>query len=292
MIRDFIAKEVVPVYPEWEKAGPRPREFYHRLGELGLFGIEVPEEYGGAGEANGFKYQAVTTEELMRAGVELRRLRRCTPAWCCRTCWSSPTRSRSRAGCRTSSPATMMTAIAMTEPGTGSRPGRHQDHREAVRGRHALRAQRRQDVHHRRRAGRPGAGGRPHRAVDAGGPPRRPVDPVRGHQVPGLRGRPQAGQDRPEDLRHRRAGVHRREGAGRGPARRGGQGVLLPDAQPGPRSAWRSRSAVRRGRRAASAVRAGLRQGAHGLRQAGRLVPEHQVRARRLRRRGRGRRRR
>lgn len=49
MLRDFIAKEVVPVYPEWEKAGHPPREFYHRLGELGVFGIEVPEEYGGAG---------------------------------------------------------------------------------------------------------------------------------------------------------------------------------------------------------------------------------------------------
>ena len=61
MIREFIAEEVLPVYPEWEKQGHAPREFYYKLGELGLFGIEVPEEYGGAGEANGFKYQAVTT---------------------------------------------------------------------------------------------------------------------------------------------------------------------------------------------------------------------------------------
>ncbi|MCC9307608.1 acyl-CoA dehydrogenase family protein [Kitasatospora sp. RB6PN24] len=67
-IRDFITKEVVPVYETWEKDGHPPRSFYNKLGELGVFGIEVPEEYGGAGET-GFKYQAVLMEETARAGV-------------------------------------------------------------------------------------------------------------------------------------------------------------------------------------------------------------------------------
>ena len=48
-LRDFIQTEVVPVYPEWYEAGVVPREFDHKLAGLGLFGIEVPEEYGGAG---------------------------------------------------------------------------------------------------------------------------------------------------------------------------------------------------------------------------------------------------
>ncbi|WP_329565265.1 acyl-CoA dehydrogenase family protein [Kitasatospora sp. NBC_01266] len=67
-IRDFITKEVVPVYESWETEGHPPRSFYNKLGELGIFGIEVPEEFGGAGET-GFKYQAVITEEVARAGV-------------------------------------------------------------------------------------------------------------------------------------------------------------------------------------------------------------------------------
>ncbi|MFD9063340.1 acyl-CoA dehydrogenase family protein [Kitasatospora purpeofusca] len=67
-IRDFIANEVVPVYEEWEAAGHPPRDFYRTLGALGVYGIEVPEEYGGAGES-GFKYQAVVAEETARAGV-------------------------------------------------------------------------------------------------------------------------------------------------------------------------------------------------------------------------------
>jgi alkylation response protein AidB-like acyl-CoA dehydrogenase len=35
-----------------------PREFYYKLAGLGLFGIEVPEEYGGAG-IESFKYNAI-----------------------------------------------------------------------------------------------------------------------------------------------------------------------------------------------------------------------------------------
>jgi acyl-CoA dehydrogenase len=49
-LRAFIEAEVVPVFDEWFDAGQAPREFYYRLGELGVFGIEVPEQYGGAGE--------------------------------------------------------------------------------------------------------------------------------------------------------------------------------------------------------------------------------------------------
>ncbi len=67
-IRDFVSKEVAPVYGSWEAQGHPPRDFYRKLGALGVFGIEVPEEYGGAGES-GYKYQAVVSEECARAGV-------------------------------------------------------------------------------------------------------------------------------------------------------------------------------------------------------------------------------
>src|ERR1700730_3982855 len=73
-LRDFIQTEVVPVYPEWYEAGVVPREFYYKLAELGLFGIEVPEEYGGAG-IKSFKFSAIQTEELARAAVRFGGLR-------------------------------------------------------------------------------------------------------------------------------------------------------------------------------------------------------------------------
>ncbi|NLG55147.1 MAG: acyl-CoA dehydrogenase family protein, partial [Rhodococcus sp.] len=51
-VRDFVAKEVAPVYTEWEAQGHPPRDFYRRLGELGILGIQVPEEFGGGGESS------------------------------------------------------------------------------------------------------------------------------------------------------------------------------------------------------------------------------------------------
>ncbi|MCK7625341.1 acyl-CoA dehydrogenase family protein [Streptomyces sp. RS10V-4] len=67
-IRAFIEAEVVPVHDDWYAAGQVPRDFYYKLGELGVFGIRVPEEYGGAG-VDSHKFEAVMYEETARAGV-------------------------------------------------------------------------------------------------------------------------------------------------------------------------------------------------------------------------------
>ncbi|WJL96768.1 acyl-CoA dehydrogenase family protein [Microbacterium sp. ET2] len=47
LLRSFVDKEIVPVAREWEKAGRYPTEIVDGLKELGLFGMTVPEEYGG-----------------------------------------------------------------------------------------------------------------------------------------------------------------------------------------------------------------------------------------------------
>ncbi|ETK32651.1 acyl-CoA dehydrogenase family protein [Microbispora sp. ATCC PTA-5024] len=46
-LREFVEKEIVPVAAEWERSGRYPAEIVARFAELGLFGIAVPEEYGG-----------------------------------------------------------------------------------------------------------------------------------------------------------------------------------------------------------------------------------------------------
>ncbi|WP_327355891.1 acyl-CoA dehydrogenase family protein [Streptomyces sp. NBC_01304] len=68
MLRAFIEAEVVPHYDEWFEQGIVPREFYYKLAELGLFGINVPEEFGGAG-MDTHKFEAIQYEETARAGV-------------------------------------------------------------------------------------------------------------------------------------------------------------------------------------------------------------------------------
>lgn len=47
--RDFAQKEIAPVAEEFDKSGEFPLETIRKMGEMGFMGIEVPEEYGGAG---------------------------------------------------------------------------------------------------------------------------------------------------------------------------------------------------------------------------------------------------
>jgi alkylation response protein AidB-like acyl-CoA dehydrogenase len=47
LLRTFVDREIVPVAREWEQAGRYPTEIVDGMKEMGLFGITVPEEYGG-----------------------------------------------------------------------------------------------------------------------------------------------------------------------------------------------------------------------------------------------------
>lgn len=48
-VRSFVRKEVRPNARRWDEEGTFPAGTVARLGELGLLGVMVPEEYGGAG---------------------------------------------------------------------------------------------------------------------------------------------------------------------------------------------------------------------------------------------------
>ncbi len=48
-VRRFIAREVIPVASEMEHADTFPDEIVHQMKQLGLFGITIPEAYGGLG---------------------------------------------------------------------------------------------------------------------------------------------------------------------------------------------------------------------------------------------------
>ncbi len=47
--RDFAQKEIVPIAAEFDESGEFPYNTIKKMGELGFMGIEIPEEYGGAG---------------------------------------------------------------------------------------------------------------------------------------------------------------------------------------------------------------------------------------------------
>lgn len=61
MVRDFAEKEIRPKMMEWDESQEFPVEVFKKLGELGLMGVFVPEEYGGSGFGY-FEYITVIEE--------------------------------------------------------------------------------------------------------------------------------------------------------------------------------------------------------------------------------------
>jgi acyl-CoA dehydrogenase len=118
LTRDFVAKEVVPHYAGWERAGQMPREVFQRLGALGLLGMAVPEEFGGAGVSD-YRYNVVLQEEAAHALVTLGTVRTqldvILPYF---LAYADP--ERRRRWLPGLAAGRLLTAIAMTEPGTGS----------------------------------------------------------------------------------------------------------------------------------------------------------------------------
>jgi alkylation response protein AidB-like acyl-CoA dehydrogenase len=47
--RDFAQNEIAPIAAEFDESGEFPSKTIKKMGEMGFMGIEVPEEYGGAG---------------------------------------------------------------------------------------------------------------------------------------------------------------------------------------------------------------------------------------------------
>jgi alkylation response protein AidB-like acyl-CoA dehydrogenase len=61
MIHDFANKEIRPKMMEWDETQQFPVELFHKMGELGLMGVLVPQEYGGSGLSY-FEYVTVISE--------------------------------------------------------------------------------------------------------------------------------------------------------------------------------------------------------------------------------------
>ncbi|MCK5891445.1 MAG: acyl-CoA dehydrogenase family protein [Aeromicrobium sp.] len=47
LLRTFVDKEIVPVAREWEQSGRYPTEIVKGMADMGLFGMTIPEEFGG-----------------------------------------------------------------------------------------------------------------------------------------------------------------------------------------------------------------------------------------------------
>ncbi len=64
VVREFAATAVAPRARDWDASGEFPWDTVRKLGPLGIMGISVPEELGGAGM--GALATAVVVEEIAR----------------------------------------------------------------------------------------------------------------------------------------------------------------------------------------------------------------------------------
>ena len=64
VVREFAREQVAPYAARWDREHYFPVELVPQMGDLGLFGLVVPEEYGGAG--GDFTSLCVAIEELGR----------------------------------------------------------------------------------------------------------------------------------------------------------------------------------------------------------------------------------
>jgi alkylation response protein AidB-like acyl-CoA dehydrogenase len=62
LVREYVAKKVTPFAHEWDKEEKFPWEVWKELGEVGIIGASVPEEYGGSGMD--YIAHAIIAEEL------------------------------------------------------------------------------------------------------------------------------------------------------------------------------------------------------------------------------------
>jgi butyryl-CoA dehydrogenase len=63
-VREFADAEIAPYVAQWDREHHFPVDLVHKMGDLGLFGLIAPEEYGGAG--GDFASLCVAIEELGR----------------------------------------------------------------------------------------------------------------------------------------------------------------------------------------------------------------------------------
>jgi alkylation response protein AidB-like acyl-CoA dehydrogenase len=68
-VRQFVEKEILPVATELEHRDEYPTEIVEGLKELGLFGLMIPEEYGGLGES--LLTYALAVEEIARGWMSV-----------------------------------------------------------------------------------------------------------------------------------------------------------------------------------------------------------------------------
>jgi butyryl-CoA dehydrogenase len=120
-VRQFAAEVVAPRAREIDESGEFPRDFYARAGELGLAGVAVPEEYGGAG-MDSIAY-CVAIEEVSRACASSGVILSVNNSLVCDPLLKYGNQAQKREFLTPLASGQRLGCFALTEPGAGSDAG-------------------------------------------------------------------------------------------------------------------------------------------------------------------------
>ena len=118
MVRAFMEKEVAPHKEEWLENKMVPKSLFEKAAEVGLMGLNVPEEFGGSGPV-GYRYNQIISEETARISGHLGGMRVHSDV-CLPYILAYANDEQKQRWLPQIAEGKGMLSIAMTEPGTGS----------------------------------------------------------------------------------------------------------------------------------------------------------------------------
>ena len=120
-VRDFARKEILPVAAHFDETGDFPMDVVRKMGEMGLMGIEVPEEYGGAG-MDTIAY-VLTMEEVAKADAATSTILSVNNSLVCHGLLKFGTEPQKQKYLREIASGAKIGAYSLTEPMSGSDAG-------------------------------------------------------------------------------------------------------------------------------------------------------------------------
>ena len=117
-VREFAAKEIAPIAAEIDRSNEFPTHLWRKLGNLGLLGITIPEEYGGSGMS--YLAHMVAVEEISRASASVGLSYGAHSNLCVNQIFRNGTEAQRRKYLPKLCSGEFVGALAMSEAGAGS----------------------------------------------------------------------------------------------------------------------------------------------------------------------------
>src|SRR3972149_525926 len=119
-LRDFAEKELVPVAARIDRDAMFPAAELRKMAGLGLFGLTIPEKYGGSGK--GLVELCIAVEELARASAAIDNYLRISLSLAIVTVMEHGTEAQKKKYLPPHASGEKMACFALTEAGAGSDP--------------------------------------------------------------------------------------------------------------------------------------------------------------------------